>query len=528
MRNNFYCCFRRPASFFLLCLTTFLPCLLNAQTAAKPIAYPQPVFTDENRQQKVLDAMPVAEQLVKDYMEKNHFPGFAYGIVLDGKLIYTSYLGYTDVENKVPVSKGSDFRIASMTKSFTAMAILKLRDEGKLQLDDPVYKYIPEMKNQPYPTKDAAPVTIRNLLSHSAGFPEDNPWGDRQLADSDAQMLALIKKGISYSTNPGTGYEYSNLGFAMLGYIIKKVSGKTYEQYISENILAPLGMNETYWEYTKVPAANLAHGYRWLNGTWREQPLLHDGTYGAMGGMITTIEDFARYMAFHLSAYPPRDDKETGPVKRSSVREMHYPWDVNGFNTQFKYPSGRACPVVTAYTYGLGWTKDCAGRLMIAHSGGLPGFGSNWRIMPDYGVGIISFANLTYANTGYINLQVLDTLVSMAALKPRQMQPSSILTRRRDELVKLLPAWNNAESSGIFAQNFFMDYFSDSLRKEATAIFEKAGKITGIKDVVPENGLRGDFIMEGEKSNIRVSFTLTPENPPMIQAYNIKEIPKNN
>ncbi|HVX51377.1 MAG TPA: serine hydrolase domain-containing protein, partial [Chitinophagaceae bacterium] len=254
MRNNFYCCFRHPASFFLLCLTTFLPCLLNAQTAAKPIVYPQPVFTDENRQQKVLDAMPVAEQLVKDYMEKNHFPGFAYGIVLDGKLIYTSYLGYTDVENKVPVSKGSDFRIASMTKSFTAMAILKLRDEGKLQLDDPVYKYIPEMKNQPYPTKDAAPVTIRNLLSHSAGFPEDNPWGDRQLADSDAQMLALIKKGISYSTNPGTGYEYSNLGFAMLGYIIKKVSGKTYEQYISENILAPLGMNETYWEYTKVPA----------------------------------------------------------------------------------------------------------------------------------------------------------------------------------------------------------------------------------------------------------------------------------
>ncbi|HVX51936.1 MAG TPA: serine hydrolase, partial [Chitinophagaceae bacterium] len=274
--------------------------------------------------------------------------------------------------------------------------------------------------------------------------------------------------------------------------------------------------------------ANLAHGYRWLNGTWIEQPLLHDGTYGAMGGMITTIEDFARYVAFHLSAYPPRDDKETGPVKRSSVREMHYPWDVNGFNTQFKYPSGRACPVVTAYTYGLGWTKDCAGRLMIAHSGGLPGFGSNWRIMPDYGVGIISFANLTYANTGYINLQVLDTLVSMAALKPRQMLPSSILTRRRDELVKLLPAWNNAENSGIFAQNFFMDYFPDSLRKEATAIFEKAVKITGIKDVVPENGLRGDFIMEGEKSNIRVSFTLTPENPPMIQAYNIKEIPKNN
>jgi CubicO group peptidase (beta-lactamase class C family) len=503
-------------------LAIMLPVVLQAQD----IVYTKPVFTDTARLQKIQAALPLVDQLFKEYAAKNHYPGMAYGLVVDGKLIYTGYYGYTDVDKKIEVGSASDFRIASMSKSFTAMAILKLRDEGKLKLDDPVYQYIPGFKNQQYPTKDATPVTIRMLLSHAAGFPEDNPWGDRQLADSDEELLVLINKGISYSNNPGGNYEYSNLGFATLGYIINKVSGKPYEQYINEHILAPLGMKNTYWEYTKVPSAQLAHGYRWLNDGWVEQPLLHDGSYGAMGGMITTIEDFSKYVALHLSAWPPSDDKETGPVKRSSLREMQQPWNISTFNAQFKYPSGRACPVVGAYCYGLGWLKDCEGREYVGHSGGLPGFGSQWRILPNYGIGIISFANLTYANAGLINLQVLDTLIALANLKPRQLVASSILNQRKNELIKLLPGWDNAAATGIFAQNFFMDYFPDSLRKEATAIFNKAGKIVSVKEMVPENGLRGYFIMEGEHTNIKVSFTLTPENPALIQAYNIEESPR--
>ena len=509
-----------PAIFVLMIA---LPSILYAQKPAANIIYSQPVFTDAARLQKIEAALPMIDGLFKEYAVKNHYPGMAYGLVVDGKLIHTGYSGYTDIDKKVAVGSQSAFRIASMTKSFTAMAILKLRDEGKLKLDDPVYQYIPGFKNQPYPTKDATPVTIRMLLSHAAGFPEDNPWGDRQLADTDDELLATINKGISYSNNPGGNYEYSNLGFATLGYIIKKVSGKTYEEYINEHILAPLGMANTYWEYTKVPAVQLAHGYRWLNNAWVEQPLLHDGSYGAMGGMITTVEDFSKYVALHLSAWPPSNNKETGPVKRSSLREMQQPWNISAFNTQYKYPSGRACPIVQAYCYGLGWTKDCEGRVLVGHSGGLPGFGSQWRILPDYGIGIICFANLTYANAGLINMEVLDTLINLAGLKPRQLVASSILNQRKDELVKLLPNWNNAEASGIFAQNFFMDYFPDSLRKEATAIFEKAGKILSVKDLVPENGLRGYFMMEGEQNNIKVSFTLTPENPPLIQEYHIAE-----
>lgn len=497
-------------------------------------SYKPPVFTDSLRLKKIEATFPVIDKIYREYAEQNHFPGLVYGIVVDGKLVHSGGAGYTDLKGKTPATAQSAFRIASMTKSFTAMAILKLRDEGKLRLDDPAYLYIPEMKGMKYLTKDAAPVTIRNLLSHAAGYPEDNPWGDRQLANTDQQLIDIYKKGVSFSNDPGLGYEYSNLGFATLGYIIKKVSGRSYEEYITENILKPLGMTHTYWEYTKVPPQLLAHGYRWMDGQWVEQPLLHDGSYGAMGGLITTIEDFARYEALHLSAWPPRDDAETGPVKRSSLREMHYPWDVNGFNTDAKTATGRVYPFASAYCYGLRWRKYIDGMTAVGHTGGLPGFGSEWTIYPEYGIGVIAFANLTYANAGSVNLQVADTLLRLSGIKPRQLPPSDILTRRQHDLLQLLPAWNNAQASGIFAANFFMDYFPDKLRAETADLFAKAGielvqkdvRLTPISPVIPENQLRGYFLIYGTQADVKVSFTLTPENPALIQACHISLVAK--
>ncbi len=482
--------------------------------------------TGTQRIKDIEAALPAIDTIFKKYADTNHLPGIVYGLVVDGNLIHTVNMGYTDLDKKIPVTPQSSFRIASMTKSFTAMAILKLRDERKLKLDDPVYLYIPEMKGQHYLTNDAAPVTIRHLLTHAAGFPEDNPWGDRQLAVTDEAMIKMIKKGISFSNVPGIAYEYSNMGFAMLGYIIKKVSGQSYEKYITKNILEPLGMMHTYWNYNDVPANQLAHGYRWLNERWIEQPLLKDGAYGAMGGMITSMEDFSKYVALHLSAWPPRDDKETGPVKRSSLREMQHPWNISLLVPEYKYPGGRSCPIVVAYGYGLRWIDDCENRIMAGHSGGLPGFGSDWKILSQYGIGIISFSNLTYARAAFVNIQALDTLIVLAHLQPAQLPVSVVLNQRKNELVKLLPDWNNAEASGIFADNFFLDYFTDSLGKEASAIFNKAGKIVRIHEFIASNNLRGSFIMEGENTNIEVTFTLTPENPPLIQEYQIKEIEK--
>ncbi len=313
-------------------------------------------FGDNNRIEKIKATQAIVAKMYQGHAAKNNFPGFVYGIVAEGKLVYSGSIGYTNVEKKIPAAATSAFRIASMSKSFTAMAILKLRDAGKIKLDEPTSTYIPEMRKLKYATADAPVITVRHLLTHSAGFPEDNPWGDRQLADTDKELLALVKD-VSFSNVPGVAYEYSNLGFALLGKIITNVSGQPYQQFINENILKPLGMNNTYWEYTKVPAEKLALGYRWQNNQWVIEPLLHDGAYGAMGGLITTIEDFTKYMDLHLSAWPPKSGKENNILKRSSLREMQTIGMFSGLNTRFRYPNGRSCPLASIYAYGLGWTR---------------------------------------------------------------------------------------------------------------------------------------------------------------------------
>ena len=514
---------------FALCSFCFNKPVIAQEKVLYDPCYKPAIFTGADRMEKIKKSFPAIDSIFKKVAVDNHFPGLAFGIVVDGKLVHTGNYGYTDIEKKIPVTSSSLFRIASMSKSFTAMAILKLRDEGKLNLDDPAYRFIPELKKLKYPTADSPPITIRHLLTHGAGFPEDNPWGDRQLADTDKELIEFLNKQVSFSNPPGLAYEYSNLGFALLGKIVTKVSGKRYQDYIRENIWKPLGMKTTEWEYGNIAPGKLAHGYRWLNEKWNEEQLLHDtpdGSWGAMGSMISSIDEFANYMALHLSAWPPSNTKDDGPVKRSSVREMHHPWRFNGFNLNNKHPNGRACAIASAYCYGLGWTKDCEGRVYIAHSGGLPGFGSQWRIMPDYGIGVVAFANSTYAGVGGANLQALDTMIKIAGLQPAQLPASAILEKRKNELVKLLPDWNNKEQSGIFAENFFPDYPIDSLKKQAKELFAKAGKIVSVKEMKPENQLRGSFIMEGESSDIVIYFTLSPENPPLIQEYRIRGIPK--
>ena len=489
--------------------------------------YKPPVFKDTERLQKIQAAFPIIDKLFKDHAERNHFPAMAYGIVVDGKLVYANATGYSNVAKKTPATTRSAFRIASMSKSFTAMAIVKLRDAGKLQLDDPASKYIPEMKALKYITKDAPSITIRHLLTHTAGFPEDNPWGDRQLDDTDAELIDLMKQGVAFSNVPGHEFEYSNLGFALLGAIVSKLSGKSYQQFITEAILQPLGMEDSKWEYTKVPAEQLALGYNWSGGQWIEEPLLHDGSYGAMGGLICSIEDFGKYIALHLSAWPPRNEDDKATLKRSSLREMQHPWEISGLNSNARRRDGTPCPIVSAYAYGLGWDRDCGQRVRIGHSGGLPGFGSQWRMLPDYGIGVVSFANLTYAGTGSVNSLVLDTLISIAQLKPRVLPSSEILEKRKNELLKLLPEWTNAKSSGLFAENFFDDNSIDTLRYRSNYFFGRLGKIQSIGEIEPQNQLRGGFTLEGEhNTNVRIFFTLSPETNPLIQVVYIQELAK--
>src|SRR3954470_21715188 len=214
---------------------------------------PPPRFVDPQRRVKLERAFPDIDRLFAQYATDAHVPGAAWGIIVDGELAHTGTAGYRDVPSKAPVTPDTVFRIASMTKSFTAMAVLELRDEGKLSLDDPAEKYVPELTALVYPTTDSPKLTVRHLLSHAEGFPEDNPWGDQQLADSDEQLSALITAGIPFSNAPAVAYEYSNFGFAILGRLVANVSrgGRAetptaaYTKYVTEHVLKPLGMVST-------------------------------------------------------------------------------------------------------------------------------------------------------------------------------------------------------------------------------------------------------------------------------------------
>lgn len=482
--------------------------------------YSIPVFKDSAAFDRMKQFFPLVDKLYKDYADRNHFPSIAYGVVVGNQLVYSGATGIGNVEDNRPASTKSLYRIASMSKSFTAMAILKLRDEGRLSLADPVSKHIPEFSGSGALTTDTRHITILDLLTMSAGFPEDNPWGDRQLADTDQDLLDQVSEGISFSNVPGVTFEYSNLGFALLGKIVTNVSGMPYQKYISENIMRPIGMSESKWEYTEVAADVLAPGYRWEDGTWKEEPLLHDGSFGAMGGLICSIEDFAKYVSLHLSAWPPRNDIDNGPIERSSIREMHQPWRVSGLFANARTRTGESCPVAVGYGYGLGWRQDCNGNVRISHSGGLPGYGSEWRIYPEYNMGVVSFSNHTYGAPGFPNSVVLDTLIQLAGIKKRELPPSEILLQRKEEIMALLPDWKE-EQKELFAENFYLDSDIEHRRTQVQNVFKEAGAISRVSVLKPENQLRGTFLIECEKRNVRVFFTLTPEPTATIQQLDI-------
>ena len=508
----------------ITCCLLLIAC--NKEKKAEPVqpsvqTYSIPRFADSAAFNNLPKYFALVDTIYSDYAKKNHYPSIAYGVVVGDQLIYANATGVANVKDNRPATTKSLYRIASMTKSFTAMAILKLRDEGKLNLNDPVSKYITQMNNVGGLTADAPSISILNLLTMSAGFPEDNPWGDRQLADSDEDLLRHIEEGISFSNNPGLTYEYSNMGFAMLGKIITTISGVPYQRYIRENIMNPIGMKDSKWEYSEAPVGTFAPGYRWEDETWKEEPVLHDGIYGAMGGLICTIEDYGKYVSLHLSAWPPRNEADNGPIRRSSIREMHQPWRVTGLFANAKTRTGGDCPAAGGYGYGLGWRQNCEGTIRIAHSGGLPGYGSHWAIYPEFNMGVVSFANHTYGAPGLPNSIVLDTLIQLAGIKKRALPPSEILLKRKEEIMSLLPDWKDAESKKIFAENFWMDKDLQHRQQATREIFADAGKIIRTTAIIPENQLRGHFTIECENKNVLVFFTLTPEREAYIQQLDI-------
>jgi CubicO group peptidase (beta-lactamase class C family) len=471
-------------------------------------------------------AFPEIDRLFSDFAKAAHAPGAAWGIIVDGKLAHSGAMGVRNVASNAPVDADTVFRIASMTKSFTAMAILKLRDEGKLSLDDPAERYVPELSGLRYPTTDSPRITIRHLLTHSAGFPEDNPWGDQQLSESEEELSRMMRSGIPFSTAPGTAYEYSNYGFAILGRIVSRVSGRAYDDYVSHAILTPLGMTSTTLHPSKVPDAKRAIGYRWEDERWKEEPALPHGSFGAMGGMLTSIRDLSRYVALYLDAFPPRSDPDNGPIGRASLREMQQPWRPSSTRVT-RDPSTNGVQLTSSsYGYGLSVTQTCQFRASVAHSGGLPGYGSLMRWLPDYGVGIIAFGNVTYTGWGRVVNEAFDRLAATGGLQVRQPVPSAELTQARNAVSQLVIDWSDEAADRIAAENLFLDRSKERRRVEIADLRAKVGACTAPDrfDAV-ENALRGQWTMKCERGALHVAVTLAPTMPPAVQFLAVRHAP---
>jgi CubicO group peptidase (beta-lactamase class C family) len=252
--------------------------------------------------------------------------------------------------------------------------------------------------------------------------------------------------------------------------------------------------------------------------------MLHDGAFGAMGGLITSIEDFSKYVSFHLSAWPPRNNEDDGPVRRSSLREMQTP-QFSSLNTRTTDFNGDPCALISGYGFGLGIAKYCNDFKQVGHGGALPGFGSNYRFYPEYGVGVMAFCNLTYT-TPWPYKEIGKLLFETLELTPRELPVSDILSERQAQVARLIQNWEPELETTLLAENFYLDKSREHRMQEVQNVMAKAGAISTIEEVVPNKQLRGRFKMKAVNGDVNVFFTLTPESYPKVQRLDISFQPK--
>src|SRR4029453_11073656 len=177
------------------------------------------------------------------------------------------------------------------------------------------------------------------------------------------------------------------------------------------------------------------------DGSYEVEPPLPHGVFGAMGGLLTTADDLAKYVAFHLSAWPARDDPETGPVKRASVREMAHLWTPS--NLALRRVDGALRASENGYGYGLRVSSDCRCETIAAHGGGLPGFGSYMAWLPDYGVGLFAMATLTYSGPGGPPSKAGDAMLKTGGLRKRELPPTRLQSEMRESILGLWRHWDD-------------------------------------------------------------------------------------
>ncbi len=464
------------------------------------------------------------DQMLEQFAANEHVPGLIAGVVANGEVVHCRALGVANVETGAPVTVDTAFRIASMTKNVTAVATLALRDQGRLNLDDDVTRFVPELGS---PGNQAAAksvgaaraIRLRDLLGHLGGFVTDDPWGDRQLPLPDAEFGKLIERGVPRARAPGMAYEYSNYGYALLGRAIGKASGARYQEYIEQTIFAPLGMRGSGWDVARIEAARLAIGYRYEDGAWRREPALGDGAFASMGGMITTARDYPNYLNFLLNAWAP-DASPTAAdaiLSRASRRELAQP--VSFPRTRSVAASDPAdCQGSVAYGLGLHVVADCRFELALTHSGGLPGYGSNVFLMPDYGAAVFLFTNRTYAPAALTVRRIAARLKDDGLIIKRSPGSSAALSAAATAIGTMYDKRDVNAVASALANNLLLDRAAAKRNRELRALADRLGACTKNPPRISNtHALAGRVSFQCERGTLEAEVLLAPTTTPQMQ-----------
>jgi CubicO group peptidase (beta-lactamase class C family) len=304
-------------------------------------------------------------------------PGVSIGIVHDQDLIWAKGYGYADLENKTPATPSTAYRIASITKLFTATAILQLRDAGKLQLDDPVEKHL-DWFHLDDPFDDSPVITIHHLLTHTSGLSRELNalyWDDMSFPEYE-EFVEMFQQASTILPRE-TELKYSNVGFNVLGQVISSVSGKPYPDYVKEHILKPLGMTGTeVMPEENMPDLAKGYGSRRPGQPRKVASFFDKKAMASSGNMASTVEDLASFISLQL-----RGGKAGGAqiLKGSTLKEMHR---VHWLRPNWK--SG----------WGLGWSVvNVDGQTRITHGGSVPGYKTFVSAVPSDKFGVIVLTN---------------------------------------------------------------------------------------------------------------------------------------
>jgi CubicO group peptidase (beta-lactamase class C family) len=333
-------------------------------------------------------------------------PGIAVGVVSDQELVWSKGFGFADIKARRPMTAATQFRIASNSKLFAAIAIMQLREEGKLGLDDPVVKYLPWFKEKPAGDDDG-PITIEQLLSHSSGLQREagDHWASNTFPTADEIERLYADRQAPFA--PSVRWKYSNFAFALAGLIVEKVSGARWADYVEQNIFKPLGMDASSVD-KNVAGLAVPYGRRMPDGSREVLPFVDSRGMAAATGVTSNVEDLAKFVSAQFRR-GPRGGRQI--VSGGSWREM-----LRVRSLEEDWTSGT----------GLGFdVKRVNGKTYVGHTGGYPGNATQTLVLLGDKVGVIVLTNTNDSNPVDIAQQLMAT-VGEAVAKAAKPKPPTL------------------------------------------------------------------------------------------------------